>query len=193
MRGQVLVLGEGHDPVRDLPEGSPVEGYDQSREPGAYPLEQLMELGALAIERDPAHLPELLDALGDDNAIVRYWGALGCSMLGADAEPAVDELRARMADGSEDRWVRVQCADALARAGATEEGASFLVEVAANDGEPFPTRLQAVRSLALLGPAVADAGAAAALSAASGDDNEYVSAAARHALEVVAGTYAPTP
>ena len=180
-----------------IPEGSPAEGYDQSRERGAYPLERLMELGALAIQRDPEGLPELVDALGDDNAIVRYWGALGCSMLGAGAEPAADELRAHMADEAEDRWVRVQCADALARAGATEEGARFLLEVAATDGEPFPTRLQAVRSLALLGPAVGGAGTSgaltAALTAASGDENEYVSAAARHAIEVVAGTYSPTP
>jgi arylsulfatase A-like enzyme len=174
-----------------IPEGSDVEGYDQSREPGAYPLEQLMALGAFAIRRDPDHLPELVDALGDPNPVVRYWGALGCSMLGTDAEPAVDDLRSHATDPDEDRWVQVQSADALARAGALEDGIAVLREVLANPGEAFPTRLQAVRSLTLLGPAAATS--MDLLVAATSDPNEYVAAAAAHGVEVVGGTYAPAP
>jgi arylsulfatase A-like enzyme len=172
-----------------IPEGSAVEGYEQSREPGAYPLAQLMELGALAIERDPVNVARLRDALDDANPVVRYWGALGCSMLGADAAPAVDELRQHASDPDEDRWVQVQAADAMARAGAVSDGVEVLTAVAATPSEPFPTRLQAVQSLTLLG--VAAAASVGILEAASSDPNEYVSAAAAHGAEVVAGTYAP--
>lgn len=163
--------------------------YDQSRESGAYPLEQLMELGALATERDPDNLPVLVDALDDPNPVVRYWGALGCSMLGQDAVSAVDDLRRRANDPDEDRWVQVQSADALARAGAVDDGLAVLTEIAASPSEPFPTRLQAVQSLTLLGAAAASS--VETLRAASTDPNEYVSAAAAHGVEVVSGTYAP--
>lgn len=174
-----------------IPEGSDAEGYDQSREPGAYPLARLMELGARAAQRDPKHLPALLDALGDENEIVRYWGALGCSMLGDRAASAADDLATHMADPAEARWVRVQCADALARTGTTGPAVAYLGGVAANEAEPMPTRVQAVQSLMLLGPsAIAgrDGLAAAAVTA-----DEYVKAAGAHALQVVDGTYAPVP
>jgi len=174
-----------------IPEGSDAEGYDESREPGAYPLEQLMELGALAAQRDPGNLPSLTTALDDDNEMVRYWGALGCSMLGPDAVDAADALTARMDDGDEARWVRVQAADALARTGGVEPAVAFLAGIAGNDSEPMPTRLQAVQSLMLLGPD-AIAGRDAVATAAATED-EYVKAAGAHALQVIDGTYAPAP
>jgi arylsulfatase A-like enzyme len=174
-----------------IPEGSAAEGYDQSRAPGAYPLEQLMDLGALAIRRDPDQLGELVDALGDPNPIVRYWGALGCSMLGVDAEPASDTLRAHAVDATEDRWVRVQSADALARAGVVDDAVAVLAQIAADAAESFPTRLQAVRSLTFIGP---DASSTIdVLAAATADPNEYVSAAATHGVAVLSGTYTPAP
>ena len=174
-----------------IPEGSAAEGWDESRRPGAYPLARLMELGALAARRDPAHLPALVTALSDPNEVVRYWGALGCSMLGPDAAPATDELRAHVDDPDEARWVRVQCADALARTGEPADVVTFLAAVAGSDAEPFPTRLQAVRSLTFLGPAAVDA--APALLAASAAAHEYVLAAGTHGHQVVTGAYAPAP
>jgi arylsulfatase A-like enzyme len=174
-----------------IPEGSPAEGWEQSRVPGAYPLERLMELAALAARRDADSLPALVDALGDDNEIVRYWGALGCSMLGADAASAADVLSNHMDDPDETRWVRVQCADALARAGSVAPAAAFLGLVAGDETEPFPTRLQAVQSLLFLGPE-AIAGRDGLVTAAAAAD-EYVSVAGAHALQVVDGTYAPAP
>jgi HEAT repeat protein len=150
-----------------------------------------MALGAAAIRRDPGNLPDLLEALEDPNGIVRYWGALGCSMLGTDAASATRVLEAHMADPDEDRWVQVQCADALARAGPVDTAVAFLIDVAGNAGEPFPTRLQAVRSLALVGPRAA--ASIDSLTAAASDPNEYVSHAAQHAVEVVSGSYTPGP
>lgn len=136
-------------------------------------------------------LPALREALADPNAVVRYWGALGCSMLGSGAAPAIEDLSAHLDDADEDRWVRVQCADALARAGEVVAAIGFLAELATDAGQPFPIRLQAVRSLAMCGPAAVTE--LAALSAAASDPNEYVAAAAAHAVAVVDGTYAPAP
>lgn len=174
-----------------IPEGSAAEGWEQSRAPGAYPLERLMELGALAAQRDPGNLSALVDTLGDDNEIVRYWGALGCSMLGSDAASATDVLARHMDDPDETRWVRVQCADALARSGSDESAVAFLGAVAGEEAEPFPTRLQAVQSLMFLGPE-AIAGRDGLMTAAAAA-NEYVSAAGAHALQIIDGTYAPAP
>ena len=174
-----------------IPEGSAAEGWEQSRVPGAYPLERLMELGALAAQRNPDELPALVDALGDDNEVVRYWGALGCSMLGADSASAADVLARHMGDADEVRWVRVQCADALARSGTVDPAVAFLGAVAGDEAEPFPTRLQAVQSLMFLGPE-AIAGRDGLMSAAA-TANEYVSVAGAHALQIVDGTYVPAP
>lgn len=174
-----------------IPEGSDVEGYDESRAPDAYPLRRLMELAARAIERDPAHLPVLVAALGDANGVVRYWGALGCSMLGDAAQPAAEVLGERLADEGEDGWVRVQAADALGRAGDPGGAVPFLASVVADTAAPVRQRLQAVRSLTHLGTDAITA--VPELTAAAADPDEYVGNAGRYAVRVVTGTYVPAP
>ncbi|MDX1510267.1 MAG: sulfatase [Nitriliruptorales bacterium] len=174
-----------------IPEGSEAEGYDQSRVPGAYPLQQLLALGGVAIQRDPDNLPVLLEALANDNEIVRYWGALGCSMLGPAAAGAGDALLDHMNDASEAPWVRIQCADALARSGDATAATPLLADVAADPAAPFPQRVQAVRSLTSMGSAALPA--LPQLSLAAVDSNEYVGNAGRYAVRVVTGTYVPAP
>ena len=44
-----------------IPEGSPLEGYEESRAPGAYPLRRVMRVAETAIERDPANLDALVE------------------------------------------------------------------------------------------------------------------------------------
>ena len=41
-----------------IPESSPLEGYDASRVPGAYPLQRVMRLAGRAILRDPRNAAE---------------------------------------------------------------------------------------------------------------------------------------
>ena len=60
-----------------IPEGSPLEGYDESRAPGAFPIKKVLRVAGTAIERDPDNLGDLAGALGDDNEAVRYWAAPG--------------------------------------------------------------------------------------------------------------------
>jgi hypothetical protein len=98
-----------------MPEGSAIEGYEASRAKGAYPLERLFELATLASERNPAHLPAFIAALGDKQEAVRWWAAQGCTILGEQAAPAEALLRARLEDKS--GAVQVAAAEALARQG----------------------------------------------------------------------------
>jgi HEAT repeat protein len=98
-----------------LPEGSALEGYDASRAPGAYPIERVFALAALASLRDPANLPKFIAALDDPSEPIRWWGAQGCTMLREKAAPAESALRLRLDDKS--GAVQVAAAEALARIG----------------------------------------------------------------------------
>lgn len=174
-----------------IPEGSAAEGWEESRVPGAYPLGQVMDLAAVAAKRDAANLDVLVRALGDDNEIVRYWGALGCSMLGPDAAPADTILAARMNDESEAMWVRVQSADALGRGGDTSAAVDFLAGIAPDTSLGMPIQVQAIRSLTYLGTDAVSA--LPQLTQATAAENEYVRNAGLYAVRVVSGTYVPAP
>jgi HEAT repeat protein len=98
-----------------LPEGSVLEGYDASRAPGAWPIEQVVDLAILASERNAANLPKFIEALGDESEPVRWWAAQGCTILREKAASAESALRQRLEDKS--GAVAVAAAEALARLG----------------------------------------------------------------------------
>jgi len=109
-----------------IPEGSGLEGYEASRRPGAYPLEQVVELANLASERNPTNLPRFIAALGDSNEAMRWWAAQGCAMLRKKAAPAEGALLKHLGDAS---WpVRLTAAEALVRLGKTEIALPILKE-----------------------------------------------------------------
>ena len=83
-----------------IPEGSPIEGYDASRVPGAVPFERVVDLANLASERKAENLPRLVAALDDPNEAIRWWGALGCAMLRNQSGTAEAALRKRLEDPS---------------------------------------------------------------------------------------------
>ncbi|MDQ4053284.1 MAG: sulfatase-like hydrolase/transferase [Actinomycetota bacterium] len=172
-----------------IPEGMAAEGWDASRRPGAYPLARVMELAGAAIRRDPANVPMLGAALQDPNEIVRYWAAMGCSMLGPSAAPANDVLlSAATADVSP--WVRAQAADALLATGRATRAVAVLNGLVGNPGNPVPVRLQAVWSLAR---AKQEALAAVPVLTLLSLDLGNLGNAARYALRQVTGTYVPAP
>jgi hypothetical protein len=93
----------------------------------AYPIERVVDLADLAAARDPRHLGALQAALADPHPVIRYWGAQGCFILGAQAAPARDALRA----GLRDEWadVRVAAAEALGHLGELDAALAALGEV----------------------------------------------------------------
>jgi arylsulfatase A-like enzyme len=98
-----------------LPEGSVLEGYEASRHSGAYPVERVFELANLASERNPASLPQFIEALSDPCEPMRWWAAQGCTMLREKAASAEAALRRCLTDKS--GAVQVVAAEALARLG----------------------------------------------------------------------------
>ena len=98
-----------------IPEGSPLEGFEASRAPGAMPFERVVDLANLASERKVESLPKLMTALDDSNEAIRWWGALGCAMLRNQAAPAEAALRKRLEDPS--GAVQTAAAEALANLG----------------------------------------------------------------------------
>ncbi len=92
-----------------------------------YPLEHLISLAEKASSRNPEHLPELMQAMQDDYAPARFWGAMGCLVLGYDAIAAKPLLITLLDD--EFASVRVMAAEALGRTGEMDLAIAVLSEV----------------------------------------------------------------
>ncbi|MCB2066560.1 MAG: sulfatase [Erythrobacter sp.] len=170
-----------------IPETSPLEGWHESRAPGAYPLDAAMALAATAARRDPASLPQLAAALGSDNEVLRYWAAMGLVMLEAAAAPLPATV-AEMALSDPSLPVRVAAAHAMAVGGRSGEGVAQLAVLAGED-MPVRVRLQAINALTLLGEAARPA--MPALEQAANASDEYLPNAAKYLLQVLRGTYDP--
>ena len=170
-----------------IPEGSPLEGYDESRVRGAYPLRRVMQVARTAIERDPANLAALIERLRDDNEAVRYWAAQGVVMLGIGGEPASSALEERLASDASVR-VRVVVAEALANLG-DARAVAFLAETV-DTHDDVRVRLQALNALTYV-PLAAVQPYAAVVERVTHDPDEYVGNAARYLHAMVSGTYDP--
>ncbi|MEI6654983.1 MAG: sulfatase-like hydrolase/transferase [Verrucomicrobiota bacterium] len=134
-----------------LPEGSPLEGYDASRVPGAYPVERVLTLATIACERNPANLARLIEFLDDPSEPIRWWAAQGCTMLRDKAAGAEPALRQRLDDPS--GAVQVAAAEALARLGKFDSALPVLLRWVGQVTVP-PCAVQAANVLDRLGEAV---------------------------------------
>lgn len=77
------------------------------KDPKSYPLERILDAADLATRGDP----KAVALFGDEDAAVRYWGAIGCLVLGENARPFEDRLVNALKDPSP--TVRVVAAQAL--------------------------------------------------------------------------------
>ncbi len=77
-------------------------------------LKRTADIAFLASERNVANRPQLIEALQDKHPIIRYWGAIGCQILGSKAD-ANRELFPLLDD--KDPSVRITTATALAMSG----------------------------------------------------------------------------
>ena len=96
--------------------------YAMVRDPGLYDLPALLDAADVALEQDPANLPALEALLGSPDSGLRYWGTVGCFLIGH--QPAdflgIDE------DLHE---VRIMAAWLLIRSGEKEAGLACLREL----------------------------------------------------------------
>ena len=141
-----------------LPEGSPLEGYAESRAGAGFPVRRVVELAMLASAGDPANLPRFVERLDDPCEPIRWWAAQGCTILarghaGAAATPlgsaATDALEHRLADDSP--AVRVAAAEALVAAGRPDRALRALGAVLEAD-DAWP-KLQALNVVDRIGRA----------------------------------------
>ncbi|MBL8770520.1 MAG: sulfatase [Phenylobacterium sp.] len=171
-----------------IPEGSSLEGFAESRAPGAYPLARIMALAATAAQRDAKNLPALRRGLADDNEVIRYWSALGIAMLApaaAGGARAEAEARSRIEPSPQ---VRVALAAAI---GASAPGTAAMALARLLDEAPAPrVRLQALNALEDLGQGAAPALPAVRRALAAGGD-EYIRSAARRLELRLTGRYRP--
>lgn len=138
------------------------------KDPQGYPLERLMDAADLASRGDP----KCVELLEDADSAVRYWGAIGCRVLGKADERLVKAL------GDASPSVRIAAADALSRLGRLEDALPVLARGLKDDNEW--ARLHAATVLDSLG-AKADP-VRDAIKAAADDKNDYVRRVIQHAL-----------
>lgn len=170
-----------------LPEGSPIEGYRESRRPGAYPLRRIMTTARLAARREPANLRRLLNRLTDRDPTVRYWAAQGMLGLGAHASGSAERLARRFAV-ERDVNVRTVLAETLARLGVPDDAVAFLAATVARAGDRG-VRLRAIDALTHVGDHARPYRSDIADAASSSDG--LVRDAARYLLLVLDGEYTP--
>lgn len=92
-----------------------------------FPYEEILELALTATEGKRNALGKLQDAMNHDHPVIRYWGALGCTILGKPAKGAAGSLKTLLNDPIP--AVRVSAAEALAVQGDTETGVNGLVSI----------------------------------------------------------------
>jgi len=119
-----------------LPEGSVLEGYNESRAVGAYPLAEVYQMAMLASERNPNHLMNLSEGLRSPFEPIRWWAAQGCTMLGDRAGSAKSALVRCLGDPS--GAVQIAAAEALACMGQYDDGLRILQHwLCANENPKF--------------------------------------------------------
>ncbi|MFZ6045423.1 sulfatase-like hydrolase/transferase [Pseudomonas sp. CR3202] len=169
-----------------IPEGAELEGYLNSRRPGAYPLERIMQVAARAAQRDPAALKALLADLDDPHDVVRFWAASGLLMLRDQAAPARERLLRTLREDLPQ--TRIVAAEALVHLQESEGPIALLAEYL-EARHPKPLRLQAINALTYCGDAARQA--LPVIEANAEDDDDDVRNACRYLAQVLEGSFDP--
>ena len=92
--------------------------YEMVRNPEQYDLAVYLDASDLALQQDPGNLPTLLQLLDHKDSGMRYWGIVGCHLLGEQASTAQQRIRQALSDDS--HVVRAMAAFTLYQQGDTE-------------------------------------------------------------------------
>lgn len=128
-----------------ISENGTVREYVQSDE---FPYEQVMLTAINACNGYQETLPAMKQAMQHEHPVIRYWGALGCTIRGEKARSCSEILVALLADPSE--AVRVAAAEAMVRVGDEEIGLDALVKILASTEDDM-VALDALNIVAALG------------------------------------------
>lgn len=106
--------------------------YDYMRS-GKVDFEEILNAAEIATLGEVSNLGLLKDYLKSDESAVRYWGATGLLILGDDAQPAIDELKAATSDESAN--VVAMAAEVLYKLGEKQTAKTALLNVLKNSNE----------------------------------------------------------
>ena len=101
--------------------------YDMVRDPKLYDLPAYLDAAHVALANDPKNIQRLARLLEHHDCGVRYWGAVGCMMLGDTAASLTGEMRKMLND--ESHSVRAIAAWHLIRIGEKETGLDCLKDL----------------------------------------------------------------
>ena len=127
------ILDAGFIPEADLIDrtgNTPMYDYLRS---GEINLEEIFEAAEIATLCKTENLEKLKLFLKSDESAVRYWGATGLLMLGENATPAIEELKAATNDESAN--VVAVAAEALYNLGEKKVATSALLSVIENPND----------------------------------------------------------
>lgn len=169
-----------------IPEGSPLEGYLASRQPGFYPLAQVMVVAARAASGREGEVDALVRDLGSDNEAIRYWAATGLLIRGGGAVSAAAAMRDALETESSPQ-VCVVLAEGITHVGHADLGVAELASLLSDD-QPEMVRLQALNALTW----VDDPSLAMPMVERLVDDRGYLGRAATYLVRVQDGTFDPS-
>jgi N-sulfoglucosamine sulfohydrolase len=89
--------------------------YSMTQDDHRYPVGRILEAADVASLRDEASVSRLIEWMKDADAAVRTWAAIGCSVRGDKAAPAIEALRKLLDDPSP--CARIAAGEALVRLG----------------------------------------------------------------------------
>ena len=158
--------------------------YAILRQPNGDDLNRRLGQTAAAASSGIKALPELIQALDDEDAAVRYWAATGIGNIGAGAASTENKIILLLQDPAPS--VRVAAARALGRMNRPVKALPVLI--ATLSGPYQWARLQAAIVLDEMGP-MARPAEEALKKALEDQPNKYITRVANHALNVMNGTH----
>jgi uncharacterized sulfatase len=127
--------------------------YEVARDPGKYPMKEIIATADLAASRDQQAVSKLLAALQHPDSAVRYWGVTGLLIRGQSAiTQSSAALRRALRDPAAS--VRIAAAEALGRYGINADLApamTALLELAPQDKNGLYVSLLALNAIDALG------------------------------------------
>ena len=98
-----------------------------------YNFDAVKKMADIAVEGNIENLSALENGFSSGDPVIRYWGAVGCCVLGDKAAPLKEKLIALLTDESLD--VRISAAEALYFIGEKSKAKSALREILALEGQ----------------------------------------------------------
>lgn len=127
---QAKIYDAGFLPESDLDRiarDNKITVYELLRNKKFYDTEKYIQCADTALDENPDNLQALTDDLSSPDMAIRYWGAVGLMMLGADAAPAKDALLKCLQDDSHN--VRLMASWALIKIGDKEPGYKCITDM----------------------------------------------------------------